>query len=331
MEKNEFLFDLKHPETAYTGPLAYSYFPSNGAVSSVVGTVTPPEGEHGLYWFLDTVMHKNPDGVDASKTQMPHFHYKGYETFFVDSGSLYLYINGMRVKCEKGDILHYQPGQSQGMLFLDEVKFRGTYHDLFKHDEFTDVTRVKKYMPELNDDATLTALAPYGRMDSNGMEPFLWKEAEKEQCSAVKHVDRPHAAYEFPGVSMRVVVERWENGGTKELDCAVMEPGFTAKWVQYPTIKELFYIRSGKVKFNIMGQEFIADDECVVVAPRYAPRSIEVLEKTQMFELGGQSYWSLFLQSYASIQHYDPARLTPETLDALKKRFDIQIESIGMK
>ena len=50
-----------------------------------------------------------------------------------------------------------------------------------------------------------------------------------------------------------------------------------------------------------------------------------------MFELGGQSYWSLFLQSYASIQHHDPARLTPETLDALKKRFDIQIESIGMK
>ena len=69
----------------------------------------------------------------------------------------------------------------------------------------------------------------------------------------------------------------------------------------------------------------------VVIAPRYAPRSMEVLEKTEMYDTGGQSYWSLFLQSYEAIKHHDPARLTKETVDALKKRFDIQIESIGMK
>ena len=50
-----------------------------------------------------------------------------------------------------------------------------------------------------------------------------------------------------------------------------------------------------------------------------------------MYDTCGQSYWSLFLQSYESIKHHDPARLTKETVDALKKRFDIQIESIGMK
>ncbi len=329
-EKNEFLFDLKTPETTWKGGIAHSYFP-NGEVSSDVGTVTDAEGPHGLYWFLDSLMYKNPQGTDETKTQMPHFHWHGYETFFVDSGSLWLFIDGMKALAQKGDIVQLQAGQSQGMFFRENVKWRGTYHDFETYPEFGEVSRVKQAFPQLADDPELNALATRGFMDSNRMEPFLCREVPTEQCSAIKNISRPHASYEFPGVSMKVVVERWENGGVKELECAVMEPGFTARWVKYPPLKELFYVRSGKVKFSILGQEFVADDECVVVAPRYAPRSIEVLEKTELYELGGQPYWSLFLQSYASIRHYEPERLTPETVQALKDRFHIQIESIGMK
>jgi len=329
MENNEFLFDLKTPEKTWKGGIAHSYFP-NGQVSSDVGTVTDAEGEHGLYWFLDSLMYKTPE-ESLGKTTMPHFHWHGYETFFVDSGSLYLYIDGKKALAKKGDIVHLQAGQSQGMAFLDNVKWRGTYHDFETYAEFREVSMVKQYMPELANDPELNALAPRGHMDSNPMEPFLCTEVPTVECSAIKNISRPHASYDFPGVSLKVVVERWENGGVKELECAVMEPGFTAKWVKYPLLKELFYVRSGRVKFNILGREFIADDECVVMAPRYAPRSIEALEKTELYELGGQSYWSLFMQNYMSIRHYDPDRLTPETVSALKKKFGIQIESIGMK
>ena len=329
-EKNEFLFDLKTPETTWKGGIAHSYFP-NGEVSSDVGTVTDAEGEHGLYWCLDSVMHKNPAGTDANRTQMPHFHWHGYETFFVDSGSLWLYIDGMKAKASKGDIVHLQAGQSQGMLFLDDVKWRGTYHDFATYPESGEVSRVKAYLPELAEDPELNALASRGFMDSNPMEPFLCREVPTEQCSAIKNISRPHASYEFPGCSFKIVVERWENGGVKELDCAVMEPGFTAEWVKYPPLRELFYLRSGKVKFTICGKEFIADDECVINAPRFMPRKLEVLEKAELYDLGGQPYWSLFLQSYASIQHYDPQRLTPETVAALKKRVHIQVERIGRK
>ncbi len=328
-EKNEFLYDLKTPETTWKKVL-HNYFP-NGQVSSDCGTITTAEGEHGLYWCLDTLMHKTPDGDKVVKTPMPHFHWHGYETFFVDSGSLYLFVDGMKAKAVKGDIIQLQATQPQGMLFLDDVKWRGTYSDFAMYPEFTDVKRVKKYMPETADDPELNALGARGMMDSNPMEPFLCREVPTEQCSAIKNVSRPHAAYEFPGCSFRIIVERWENGGVKELDCAVMEPGFTAQWVKYPPLRELFYLRSGKVKFNICGQEFIADDECVIDAPRFAPRSIEVLEKSEMFDLGGQPYWSLFMQNYASIKHYDPDSLTAEKLEALKKRFNIQIASIGMK
>ncbi len=332
MAENEFLFDLKH--SAETMPFAgrsHNYFP-NGQIASEVRLVTPPEGEHGLYWCLDTLMHKNPPEMDSERTTpMSHFHYRGYETFFVDSGSLYLFVNGQRTVVKKGDIIHLQPGQAQAMYFLDDVKWRGTYHDFEVYPEGRDVARLRKMMPELADDPEVEALQPRGFMDSNKIEPFLTVDVPPEQCVAVKNLSRPHASYAFPGCTMNVVVERWENGGVKELDCAVLEPGFTAAWEKYPRIKELFYVRSGKVKFTIMGRTFVADDECVVVAPRFAPRSIEALERTELYELGGQAYWSLFLQNVASIRKYDPARLTRETMEALKQRFVIPIAGIGMK
>ena len=131
---------------------------------------------------------------------------------------------------------------------------------------------------------------------------------------------------------MKVIVERWENGGTKELCCAVMEPGFTAEWDKYPAVRDLFYVRKGKVKFNIMGEEVIADDECVVNVPKFAPHSMEVLEKTEMYELGGQTMWSLFLQQYTSVkQRFPERREDPATLETLKTKFNVTVKSIGMK
>ena len=329
MADNEFLIDLKIPTTD-PALFSHNYFP-NGQVASDARLVTPAEGPHGLFWCLDTLMHKNPDDMDHSMTRMPHYHIRGYETFFVDSGSLYLFINGQKVFVKQGDIIHMQPGQSQGMFFLDDVKWRGTYHDFEVYPEGRDVARLKKLMPERANDPEVAALMPRGFMDSNKMEPFLTVEVPTEQCSAVKNLSRPHAKYEFPGCTMNIVVERWENGGVKELDCAVLEPGFTAEWEEFPRIKELFYVRSGKVRFTIAGKEFVADSECVVVAPRFAPRSIEALERTELYELGGQAWWSLFLQSRASILAYEPARMTPETLAALKEKFHIPVASIGMK
>ena len=74
-EKNEFLFDLKTPETSWKGGIAHSYFP-DGTISSDVGTVTDAEGPHGLYWFLDSLMYKTPEGTDATRPPNPHFHWE---------------------------------------------------------------------------------------------------------------------------------------------------------------------------------------------------------------------------------------------------------------
>ena len=328
MAKNEFLFDLKTPETTWRGSGKH-FFP-NGKEASEAGMITSAEGPHGLYWCLDTIMHKVPEEY-MDTWDMPHFHVRGYETFFVDSGKVYIYINGQRVLCQKGDIVHLQAGQAHGMKFIEEVKWRGTYHDFETYPESRDVGRVKRMMPELADDPELAACAPRGEMDNTPLEHFLYKDVPVEQCLAIKNIARPWASYDLPGCSVKVLVERWENGGVKELDCAVMQPGFTAEWVMYPPLRELLYVRSGKVKFKVLGQEFIADDECVVSIPRFAPHSLEALEHSEVYDLGGQSYWSLFFQSYEYIRTKEPERLTPETVEALKKKFQVQIKSIGYK
>ena len=328
MDKNEFLFDLKTPETTWRGS-GKNYFP-NGEVSSEAGLVTSPEGPHGLYWFLDTVMYKVPEGTDITQPDRPHYHLRGYETFFVDSGSLYLYINGQRTLVKTGDIVQLQAGQSHGMTFLENVKWRGTYHDFETYPEAADVGRVKRYLPETADDPALNALMPRGMMDHINIDPFPCVDVPAEQCLAVKNPARPHAAYAFPGVCMKVIVERWENGGVKELVLAEMEPGFTAEWVKYPPLRELLYVRKGKVKFTVLGQEFVADDECLVNIPRFAPHRLEALERSEVYDLGGQSYWSLFFQGYEFLRA-DPARLTPEAVEALKQKFSIPICRIGRK
>ena len=329
MEKNEFVYDLKTPETTWSGS---SSTIKEGVKRSTAGLITNAEGPHGLYWCLDTVMYKNPEGTDFTKCQMPHYHLHGYETFFVDSGKLWLYINGQRALAQTGDIVQLQAGQNHGMGWLEDVKWRGTYHDFFTYPEFGDVARVKAAMPELADDPELNSYATRGFMDHIDTEPFLCEEVPTEQCQAIKNIERPHAAYDFfPGLSFRVVVERWENGGVKELDCAVMEPGFCVEWQRIPPLRELLYLRKGRIRFKVMGKEFEADDECVIDLPRYAPRSFEVLEHSELFDMSGQSYYSLFFQDYAAIRHYDPARLTPETVEGLKKKYDVQIARVGMK
>ena len=325
--KNEYLFDLKTPETTWRGSGKH-YF-SGGEVASEAGKILDAEGPHQLYWVLDTIMHKVPPYIDIDEVHMPHFHVKGYETFFVDSGKVWLFINGQKALAQPGDIVHLQAGQAHGMGFVDEVKWRGTYHDYETYPDGGAVMRVKMKCPELKDDPELAALDP-GVMDNTPLERFKFKEVPAEQCLAIKNPSRPWASYEFPGAVMKVIVERWENGGTKELTLCEMQPGFKAEWVKFPKLREVFYVRKGKVRFKIYNDEFIADDECIVNVPKFAPHSIEALEYSEVYDLCAQSYWSLFLQNYDSIRTFDPERFAkPETIAALKQKFQVYVDKIS--
>jgi mannose-6-phosphate isomerase-like protein (cupin superfamily) len=329
---SEFLFDLKDPEHSWKG---FSVGKSpDGRIGSKVGSVIPAEGPRQMFWMLDSIMYAAPEGTDHDANRMAHSHSYGYETFFVDGGKFWLYIDGMKCLVTKGDILHLQAGQIHGMSFIEDTLYRGTYHDLMVDPDGMSVNNVLTRMPELKDDPELLKLMPSSKngLDHIQRERILFKEVPVEQCSAVRNTKRPLFEYKFDGVTMKIITQRWENAGANELCCAEMEPGFTAEWVKYPKNRELLYLRSGQVKFKIYNEEFIADDECIINIPKYAPHSLEVLKKSELFDLGGLTHWYSFLHDYMSVKTYDPERFSkPETIEALKAKFSCQIKSIGRK
>ena len=69
-------------------------------------------------------------------------------------------------------------------------------------------------MPETQYDHDLLKLDP--PMDFIPRERFLFKEVPAKHCPAVRNLDRPLAEYRFDGVTMKVLIQRWENGGAKE-------------------------------------------------------------------------------------------------------------------
>jgi mannose-6-phosphate isomerase-like protein (cupin superfamily) len=326
--QSEFLIDLNDHETAWKG--STKHYRPDGSVASEAGAVISPEGPRHMFWMLDTIMYAMPESTNPDEHHMPHEHRHGYETFFVDSGKLWLYIDGMKCMLIPGDIVHLQATQAHGMAFIEDVKWRGTYHDYIVSDDVRNVRKVMEHMPETRDDPELQKLDP--GMDFVPRERFLFKEVPVEECPAIRNPKRPLAEYKFEGVTMKVLIQRWENGGAKELCCAEMEPGFTAEWVKYPKIRELLYVRNGEVKFKVMNDEFVAYSECLVNIPKFAPHSLEALTKAEVYDMGGLTMWSSFLHDYMSIKTYDPERFAkPEVIGELKEKFNCQIKCIGMK
>ncbi|NMA38344.1 MAG: hypothetical protein GX942_08575 [Papillibacter sp.] len=325
---SEFMIDLNNNPEAWKKTA--STIRPDGTVASKVATIIPGEGPRNLFWVLDTIMYASTEIADPDVSHMPHVHRYGYETFFVDSGKMILYIDGMKCYCTKGDILHLQANQIHGMAFLEDVKYRGTYHDYVFSPDTAAYNKVIEHMPEAASDPDFTRLLP--PKDHINHERFVFKEVPAEQCPAVRNINRPLAEYKLPGVTMKMLVQRWENAGVKELCCAVMEPGFTAEWVKYPTVREVLYVRSGQVKFKIYNEEFVAHDECIINIPKFAPHSLEALSRAEVYDLGGVTYWNNLMHDYVSLRAYDPDRFNrPEVIAELKEKANCPIKCIGMK
>jgi quercetin dioxygenase-like cupin family protein len=323
-----FVIDLDDHEGS--GIVTKYRYSKNGEIEEEMSSVQDGEGAHMLYNVTDTVMNKVPsDKTFDEASDMSHAHQYGYETFFVDSGRMYVYIDGVRVLVETGDILQLQPGQQHAMASLEDVKFRGFFHDLDAFANGIKNLELVKMYPEAANDPDFRARA-MGKDHIKRERPY-YIDVPTEKVNAIKNPKRPIASYEFEGATVKVIVPRWEDGGVCECICAEMEPGFTVNWVKYPEYRELFYVRNGKVKFTICGKEYIAGKACIVNVPRLAPHSLVALEKSEVYEVHAQTHWFSFLQDYQSIRKLFPERLAdPNTLISLKEKFGVQIDSIGM-
>ncbi|MDR0819468.1 MAG: cupin domain-containing protein [Oscillospiraceae bacterium] len=283
-----------------------------------------PEGEHRLFAFTDAVMHYAPD-----MGAFEHEHHHGFETFFVDSGSMEFYSLGQYCELKKGDIIHIQPYITHGMVFHEDTRYRGIFQDWSVIDNFAETYELKRRCPE---DAAKMAEkgVNMGEMDMFILERANCEKVEPEQISAVRNPSRPLKQFKFDGVTLKMMVGRWETNGVREIWRAEMEKGFHAEWLDFPTNPELFYVTEGNVKFKVYDEEFTAYPDCLVKIPKLAPHSIVAESNAAMYDLAGLTCWYDFLHDYDALHTNSPERAKDaEVIKALKAKTGCFIKSFG--
>jgi mannose-6-phosphate isomerase-like protein (cupin superfamily) len=321
--KHPYLIDLNDKDN-WLRPLSINN--PDGTRAEDQRTISMPEGEHRLFHVTDSVIYP-----DRSGNLHAHQHQIGFETFFVDSGGMDIIAHGKKARVVPGDIVHFQPYEVHAMTFREPTKYRGFFHDLNLSDNSVAMDILRKKKPDALKDPELTKLT-FGKADMVFREPPPeWVEVPPEQVPTIRNIKRPLASFKLAGVTMKMLIARWENFGVNEMWAAEMEPGFHAEWVEYPINTEMYYVKEGEVKFKVYDEEFIAYSECVVKIPKFASHSIRAQTKAVMYDTGGLTQWFSFLQDRASILKYDNERAKkPETMAELKAKFGCQIKSIGI-
>ena len=292
-------------------------------------TINIGEGVHKLFCVTDSIMY--PAREPGQGPMMFHEHLVGYEYFFLDSGGMDLYVDGKKAYVEPGSIVFFQPMQAHGMSFREPTKYRGVMHDFKNSDTAHERALLKRKRPDIAKSPDYMARFVAPKFDIATREAFPCVEVPAEQVSAIRHIDRPLESYSYEGVTLKMITARWENGGVNEMWAAEMVPGFYAEWVEFPTENEMYYVTKGKIKFQVYDEEFMAYPECFVKIPMYAPRSIEAVEESVMYDIGGLTRWQAFLQDHAAIKK-DPARADDaEVLENLKLKYGCQIKTCGMR
>jgi quercetin dioxygenase-like cupin family protein len=324
--KHPFLIDITDEDNWLYKAKALS---KEGVVIEEMHTLSFPEGPRRRFAFTESYMHPVKDASGVGVGVPPHEHTDGFETFFVESGGLDFFINGKQTYVEPGSILHLQPYQPHAMVFHDLTIYRGVFHDWDALDDVGALIMTDKYNPKAVEDDAYNVIVR-SKSDMQIREPAYYTLTPVEQVAEVRHPDRALVTHKLDGITMKMLTGRWENAGACELWRFELDAGVWAKWVQYPENAEFIYVQSGSVEFTVFGETFTAGASSLVKLPRYAPRSLKVLEPTALYDLAGITRWQALIQDYASISAYEPERAAdPETLKSLKKRFDCYIESYG--
>ena len=288
--------------------------------------VMMPEGEHRLFAFTDAVMHYVPDMSGGE-----HVHHDGYETFFVDSGHMNFYSLGQYCELRKGDFVHIQPHVTHGMLFHEDTRYRGIFQDWAIIDNFAELFALRAIDPDASQKMAEQGVSLGGGMDMHFLEKMNYEKVSPEQINAVRNPSRPMKQFNFDGVTLKMMVGRWECGGVREIWRVEMDKGFHAEWDDYPAIDDLFYVTDGTVKFKVYDKEYTAYTDCLVKIPKLAPRSIIAESDAAMYDIGGLAQWYAFMRDYTAMLENAPDRAKdPDVIKALKKRTNFYVKSYGV-
>ena len=273
----------------------------------VVNDFVLPYGPH-MKEMSDTVYHAG--------TEVPyHQHERGYETFEIAQGRMECVVDGKHFFGEAGDIIHLPPYTAHGFIWLEEgTIWRELFHDIDMSGGIFEKNMVNTYYASLKEDPEFMAMYRTGK--SIPREHPKMSELPLTDHRDVFQVRTPDFAWmthEGPGYAIRLKVEKFETGGTKELWYADVKKGLTVEY-RYPHKgHELFYVKSGLVRLTVdhdhahpEAQTFLVEGSSVIHIPPYHTYVIEVLEDSAIYNYGGEYDLKACLEDMETRRRADP-------------------------
>ncbi len=282
-----------------------------------------PSGPHEKNEMSDTVYHK---GGQVGY----HEHRSGFETFFVRKGRVQCTVRGKRFVINEGDIIHLPPYVAHGFVHLEEgTVWRELFQEINLAQQIANKNLINRHYPEYFEDPEFQDFyqgAYRGRIVRQTPAPV---DVPKESMHEVRTPGFAYSTYSFDGLVMRLIIGRWECNGVKEVWEANMEKGLEIHW-DYPFPEpNLFYIRSGRIKFNVLGEEFEATDDCLVHIPPYAKHFLEVLEDAKVYDCGCSARLLDLLEDIESLKAYSPEKLEDaEYMKKFMRRYECFVTSV---
>ena len=297
---------------------------ANGNVWEEARTVHFPMGKESLLRVTDSVFHPQPSAHC-------HYHREAYEIFFWSMAPLDFYSEGKVARVEPGSITLHRPYEPHGFGFHALTRKVGFFHRMdMTLEDGTCGALLREKRPDARKQPDFPKVGPVLPDIIRAEDPVDWPRVSWEEMDCVRHISRPLAVERFDGVTMKMLIARWETGGVKEVWAAEMEKGFCAESNPYPLKTEMLYVTEGEIKVTVYDDTFIAHKECIVKLPKYGEYRIEALSDAVVHDVGGQTEWFLLFRNRSSIQTADPARFADATaMRELKFRHQCEIKSIS--
>ncbi len=296
----------------------------NGNVWEEARTIHYPTGKESLMRVTDSVFHPQPNAHC-------HYHREACEIFFWSMAPFDFYSGGKVAEVEPGCITLHRPYEPHGFGFREITRKVGFFHrmEMTLEDGLCSAL-LREKRPDARKSPDFPKAGAVMTDIVRAEDPVDWERVRWQEMDSVRHISRPLAVERFDGVTMKMLIARWETAGVKEVWAAEMEKGFTACSNAYPLKTEMLYVTGGEVRFTVYDDSFVAHEECIVKLPKYGEYRIEALSDAVVYDVNGQTEWFAFFRDRSSVRSSDPARFADaEAMRELKRRHGCEIRAIG--
>lgn len=235
----------------------------------------PYEGQE----MSDTVYHAN-DEVPY------HEHCRGVELFLVDRGSVDCWIDGKRVRADKGDMVFIPPYVAHGFRYLeDRTIWRELFQEIQMNEGILSAHRLRYYYPErFNDPEFMESFNRRGGTVWFNYD-LLLTDADKNDVPYIRTYDFAINRFDFDGISLLHKLAKHETNSNIEVWQLRMDKGFNLSWNESNPHDNLFVIYSGSVDVKIDNMDpFVANERDILRIPTHLGGAITTREDTVLLD-----------------------------------------------